>query len=196
MKTEELLNEYFYLFKLKHIKGIPIKVIGKPDENVFSIMNENILGRFGLPINNGYEDILLDFVNNEVIHQGLIESVVGELGRKGREYKEMVHYNQYSFFLKYQNLKKEIVVDELREYVFSHLEFTLTKKDFEDIETGFRIRWNHSTGQIVGDGDFKRSVEFYLTSIENPMNREKMNQVVDKILEYFEIIGQWGEDEE
>ncbi len=194
MKIEELLNEYFYLFKLKHIKGIPIKVIGKPDENVFSIMNENILGRFGLPINSGYEDILLDFVNNKVIHQGLIESVVGELGMKGREYKEMVHHHQYSVFLKYQNEKKEIVIEEVREYVNSHLEFVLTQKDFEDIETGFRIRWNHSTGQIVGDGDFKRSVEFYLTSIENPMDREKMNQVVDKILEYFEIIGQWGDN--
>jgi hypothetical protein len=194
MKIEELLTEYFYLFKLNHIKGIPIKVIDKPDKNVFSIMNENILGRFGLPINSGYEDILLDFVNNDIIHQGLIESVIGELMRNGMEYKEMVHHHQYSVSLKYQTEKKEIVIEEVWEYVNSHLEFFLTKKDFEDIETGFRIRWNHSTGQIVGDGDFKRSVEFYMTSIENPMNREKMNQVVDKILEYLEFIGQWGDN--
>jgi len=181
---------------LKHIKGIPIKVIGKPDENIFSLMNENILSRFGLPINIGYEDVLLDFVNNDEIYTGLIESVIGELEKKSTEYHELVQHQEYSVHLKFQNQKKEIVIEEVREYVNSHLEFVLTKKDFEDIETGFRIRWNYSTGKIVGDGDFKRSVEFYLTSIDNPLNREKMNQVVDKILEYLEFIGQWGEDEE
>lgn len=196
MKTEEILQEYFYLFKLKHITGIPIKMIGKPDENVFSIMIENILGRFGLPIQEGYEDILLDFVNNEKIHSGLIESVISELEKRRIEYIDRIQHQEYSVKLKYQNQKKDIVVGEVREYVTSHLNFVLSTKDFNDIETGFRIRWNHSTGQIVGDGDFKRSVEFYLTSIENPMKRERINQVVDKILEYLEIIGQWGEDEE
>jgi hypothetical protein len=51
-------------------------------------------------------------------------------------------------------------------------------------------------GQFVGDVDFKVSVNSYLTSIESTMDREKMREVVDKILEYLEIIGQWDDDEE
>jgi hypothetical protein len=79
--------------------------------------------------------------------------------------------------------------------VVKHLYLPLSDKEFADIETGFRIRWNYSTGQMMGDGDFARAVDQYLTEIESPMDREKMKKVVDLILEYLEEIGQWGDIE-
>jgi predicted nucleic-acid-binding protein len=177
---------------MKNIKGIPIKVVGSPDKDVFSILNKEILGRFGLPGNSGYEDILLDFVNHDKIVPGLIESTIRILEQKGKEYKKDLQHLEYSGFLKHQNEIKPIVMEEVRDYLHLHLDFVLTEKDFQDIETGFRLRWNYSTDQIIGDGDFKRSVDSYLTSVESPMDREKMRKVVDRILEYLEIIGQWG----
>jgi len=177
---------------MKTIKGIPIKVISSPNEDVFSLMNKEILGRFGLPINNGYEDILLDFVNYDEIVPGLIESTIRLLEQKGKEYKKDLQHLEHSGFLIHQNETKQIVSKEVRDYLNLHLDFVLSEKEFLDIETGFRLRWNYSTDQIVGDGDFKRSVDSYLTSIESPMNRKKMGKVVDRILEYLEIIGQWG----
>ncbi|MBL7113798.1 MAG: hypothetical protein ISS19_17805 [Bacteroidales bacterium] len=190
MEIEELLNDFFYLNKLNHLKGIPIKTLGSPEKDLLPILIEEILGRFGLPINCGYENVLVDFINYDQIVPGLIDSVVDHLEQKGREFKERDQNLEYSESLKNQNESKPIVSDDIKEYVTSHLDFVLTEKDFEDIETGFILRWNYSSGQIVGDGDIKRSVDSYLTSIENPMDRKKMCKVVDTILDYIEIIDQ------
>jgi len=196
METDQLLKEFFYHVKLENITDDPNFVVSISDNEVFSILTKNILGRFGLPINCGYEDIILDFIKHDRLVPGLIEDVIHQLEKKGKEYKKDLQHQEYSDFLTYKKEKKPIIIEEVRNYVYSHLDFVLTEKDFNDIETGFRLRWNYSEGQIVGDGDFKRSVDSYLNSIESPMDRENMNVVVDQILEYFEIIGQWGEDEE
>jgi len=68
----------------------------------------------------------------------------------------------------------------------------LSRAEFDNIEMGFRLCWNYSTGQRVGEGDFKLAVGQYLTSMECPMDHNKMGKVVDLILEYMEEIGQWG----
>ena len=84
---------------------------------------------------------------------------------------------------------------ECYEYVKSHIYVPLDECEFCDIETGFRLLWNHAKGQMLGDYDFKRAVDQYLTSIESPMDRGKMDKVVDLFLEYQEEIGEWGDNE-
>ena len=84
---------------------------------------------------------------------------------------------------------------ECYEYVKNHIYVPLDEREFGDIETGFRLIWNHSEGQMLGDNDFKRSVDQYLTSIESPMDRGKMEKVVDLILEYQQEIGEWGNED-
>jgi len=91
-----------------------------------------------------------------------------------------------------ENEPLSIISHEVEDYVRKHLYLPLTDKEFSEIESGFRIRWNYSTDQIVGNGDFARAVDQYLTEIESPMDRGKMKMVVDLILEYLEEIGQWG----
>jgi len=81
---------------------------------------------------------------------------------------------------------------EVFEYVKQRLYLPLSHKEFLNIETGFRLRWNYSKGKMVGDGDFKLAVAQYLTSIEYQMDLKKMRRIVDLILEYLEWIGQWG----
>ena len=94
-----------------------------------------------------------------------------------------------------ENPKKEPLVGnrECYEYVKSHIYLPLDEGEFCNIETGFRLIWNHAEGQKLGGYDFKRAVDQYLTSIESPMDREKMAKMVDLILEYQEEIGEWNE---
>jgi len=89
-------------------------------------------------------------------------------------------------------MAKPINVADAYQYVSARLLLPLSDDEFCNIETGFRLRWNYSTGKMVGDADFRRSVDQYLTSIESPMDRDKMNRAVDLLLEYLEWIGQWG----
>jgi len=95
-----------------------------------------------------------------------------------------------------ENLKNEppsIANREVFDYVMKHLYVPLDEHEFRDIETGFKLLWNHATGQMLGDSDFKRAVDQYLTSIESSMDRKKAEKVVDLILEYMEEIGEWGD---
>ena len=68
----------------------------------------------------------------------------------------------------------------------------MSEQEFNYIENGFRLRWNYSSGQMIGDGDLKRAVSQYLVAIDYHMDQRKMKKVVDLILEYLEWIGQWG----
>jgi len=193
MDYEEMLTEFFCLFKSEINKDIPKGIHTK---DFLSLLYHKILYSFGLPLNCGYEDILLDFVNQKNIYPGLIESVIRMLEQKGKEYDRNHKNQEFSVLLKSLNERRPVVIDEMKKYVTSHLNFRLTDKEFNDIENGFRIRWIFSSGQIVDNNGFKRSVDFYLTSVENPMNRKEMNKVVDLILEYLEIIGQYGDKED
>jgi len=192
MDFEEMLTEFFYLFKSEIDKNIPK---GIHTNDFLSLLYHKILYSFGLPLNCGYEDILLDFVNQREIYPGLIESVIRMLEQKGKEYNINHTKEEFSVLLKSLNERRPFVIDEMKEYILLHINFKLTDKDFNDIENGFRIRWNFSKGQIVDSDGFKRSVEIYLTSIDNPVDRRKMGKVVDAILEYLEINGLYGENE-
>ena len=87
------------------------------------------------------------------------------------------------------NSPEEIVSADTFEYVKTNLLVPLSQEDFNNIETGFKLHFNYSTAQEVDE--FKWAVGQYLTSIESPMDRKKMERVVDLILEYLEGIGQW-----
>ena len=80
----------------------------------------------------------------------------------------------------------------VKQYLEDHLDFQISDREFENIETGFRLRWKYSSPQHSGDLDFQNSVNAYLTSIESTMDRDKMGKVVDSILEYLQEIRLWG----
>lgn len=86
-----------------------------------------------------------------------------------------------------------ISTPEAFQYVKQRLLLPLSEQEYLHIETGFRLRWNYSTGKKVGDGDFKRAVGQYLVTIDYPIELRKVNKVVDLIIEYLEWIGQWND---
>lgn len=83
--------------------------------------------------------------------------------------------------------------EEMRTYVFSRAKFLIMVKEFEDIELGFRRMWNANSGNILGDADFKNAVYQYLEAIDHLIRQDKVDDIVDLILEYLESIGRWGE---
>jgi hypothetical protein len=88
--------------------------------------------------------------------------------------------------------EESITIDGAFQYVKRGILLPLSEQEFNHIENGFRLRWNYSSGQMIGDGDMKRAVSQYLVSIDYHMDQRKMKKVVDLILEYLEWIGQWG----
>jgi hypothetical protein len=87
---------------------------------------------------------------------------------------------------------ESITIEGAFQYVKRGILLPLSKQEFNHIENGFRLRWNYSSGQMIGDGDLKRAVSQYLVSIDYQMDQRKIKKVVDLILEYLEWIGQWG----
>ncbi len=85
-----------------------------------------------------------------------------------------------------------ITIEGAFQYVKRGILLPLSEQEFNYIENGFRLRWNYSSGQMIGDGDLKRAVSQYLVAIDYHMDQRKMKKVVDLILEYLEWIGQWG----
>jgi hypothetical protein len=87
---------------------------------------------------------------------------------------------------------ESITIEDAFQYVKRGILLPLSEQEFNYIENGFRLRWNYSSGQMIGDRDMKRAVSQYLVSIDYHMDQRKMKKVVDLILEYLEWIGQWG----
>jgi hypothetical protein len=146
------------------------------NENFYLTLQENLDEPHGDECDITEED---DEILNRSLESGL---------RKFKEYEE-----QKKIMEDRKEDHQSIDIDDMKKYITDHLYEPLTDREFEDIEKGFRLRWNYSAGQMFGDGDFKQSVDQYLTSIESPINRKKTEKVVDLILEYLEEIGQWGE---
>ncbi len=99
-------------------------------------------------------------------------------------------FAQYAYRIFYQPANFDY--EEMRAYVFSRAKFLILIKEFEDIEMGFRRKWNNNSGNFVGDGDFKNAVYQYLEIIDHLIQQEKVNNIVDLILEYLESIGKYG----
>ncbi len=79
------------------------------------------------------------------------------------------------------------------EFVFDKLDYYVSTYDYRLIAEGFATKWDESTGEIMGDADFKNSTYRFL---EKEMNKNYIPQnivddVIDLILEYMESIGQY-----
>ncbi len=86
--------------------------------------------------------------------------------------------------------------EEQKEYVYKRLPFYLSLDDYDRIAFAFEIIWGSHTGEIVGDGDFRRMTNNWLRSSghENVIPLELVDKTVDLILDYMESIGQWNSD--
>ena len=90
--------------------------------------------------------------------------------------------------------------EDMVNFVSDEKKFSLDIKDFTLIEQGFRIKWNNSTGQIVGDGDFKNAVYRYLEWLMTTkilryvIPQTDVDGTVDLILDYMSSTGEWYSD--
>lgn len=83
---------------------------------------------------------------------------------------------------------------EQEHFVLERLDFYLSNYDYYKIAQGFELAWNNSTGNFLGDGDFKNFVYRFLEKEikYNPIPQNMVDKTVDLILEYLESIGQYG----
>jgi hypothetical protein len=112
--------------------------------------------------------------------------------RAGLE-NEFLLYQAYLLY-KIDNPPDEIDKAVLKEFVFSKLIYQIKEEDYYVILKGFWEKWNSSSFEILGDGDFKNAVYQYLDKLdrEDPIPQSIVDAVIDLILEYLESIGQWG----
>ena len=218
MNIKIKITELLQLLEIAEYKGVPL-TLTRQYPLIVEISKEIIL-LFGLPLNNEYLHSLISFAYNMDYSDGSVEKVEKYLKKTaynyhtGNQYEEIELDEEDEKILdrsmesawkqikakrereknkKNMDLSHSLIVNAgVKDYVIKHLYVPLSDREFEDIETGFRLRWNYSSGQLVGDGDLKRAIDLYLTSIESPMDRKKMEKVVDLMLEYLEEIGEWN----
>jgi len=92
---------------------------------------------------------------------------------------------------------KSIEFEDIFNYVVTNKNFKLDIYEFYVIHNGFREKWNKSTDNLVGDGDFKNFVyrhienEYEKHKSDDYIPQENVDACVDLILDYMESIGQW-----
>jgi len=91
-----------------------------------------------------------------------------------------------------QNLPRTIEHEAVKHYLSTHLDFPISDNELADIETGFMLYWKYANVQHSGDLSFQWAVDNYLNAIESPMDRKRMAQIVDSMLEYLQEIRLWG----
>lgn len=129
------------------------------------------------------EEINIDELDDQVFNRS-IEAALNEINEieEQEEREGICNCRNHTVFVR-----------EIKNYVMRHCDQPITDREFDDIETGFRLRWNYSTGQKVANDVFIHAVEQYLVAIESPIDRQRMNMVVDLILEYMEKMEEWGD---
>jgi len=192
------LKELFDLYKsLNKPSDDPDEVF--PFEEMFIERPEKIYSYFGLKSTKKLDDILDKFLQQDELTPESIEKVIDCFTEIATEQLSMpvqphsVKYRQRQFNKKSMNdIPLSAIGSKMHTYVMKNILIPLTDAEFIQIEHGFRLLWNNSTGKMVGDGDFKNWVNQYLLSIEFQIDQKKVKKVVDLILEYMEEIGQWG----
>ena len=91
-----------------------------------------------------------------------------------------------------RSLPRTVEPDAVKQYITANLKVTISDKELEDILTGFQLFWKYSNPQQAGDLNFQWAVDQYLTSIDSPQDRKKVEKVVDSILEYLQEVRLWG----
>jgi len=192
MNKTQIIKELTDLFVLIE----PLKIRNTELENsalrpVLSERAEKIFHRFGLTYSSRVGKVLDEFIWQDEITPESLEKIMSTLTDIAGKYLSEPVKDNLSNDLAEEKQVKPIVPHEVFEYVKKNLLLPLEETEFSQIEIGIRILWNYSLAESIGDWDFKRSVDQYLTSIESPMDRGKMVKIVDLILEYLEEIGQW-----
>jgi hypothetical protein len=199
MNKTQIIKELTELFVLVE----PLKTSYTELENsslspLLSERAEKIFNLFGLTYSPRVGKILDEFIWQGEITPESLEKIISKyiviatevLSKpvisfsKGEDDRSPIRFNDKQIM--------PIDTGEMFEYVKKNLLLPLDPTEFHHIETGFRLLWNRSGGQLIGDWDFQRSVDQYLTSIEYQVDRNRMIKIVDLILEYLEEIGQWG----
>lgn len=221
------IKHLYFLLESVAIKGIPIPRSKHYPEIIKT--SRKILETFGIPRNNKYEALLIQYIYNSEFSDHLMDDVLAYLTKmvnkelsgdvddfipsKGNDLqKEEVNLADYEdnseseFDLEWkeieeqrerkmkalQSLPRTVEPEAVRLFLAENLEFPLSDKELENILTGFQLFWKYSNPQKAGDLNFRWAVDQYLTSIESPMDRKKMEKVVDSILEYLQEIRLWG----
>ena len=89
---------------------------------------------------------------------------------------------------------------DLFEYVVRNKTFDMELTEFFVLENGFREIWNASSGELVGDGDFKNHVYRHIDkAVENKtisehIPQKTVDECVDLILEYMISIDEYSSE--
>lgn len=218
MNTDALLLEMFDLFIMVQIKGVPYALSSYRDR--ITEISRDLLEHYKLPEGKGFERIFMDLSGMIELPDGLIDSVRQKLSSASAAFRSglIANFDQCKSY--YPGLSREefsaffgqreddsnpgndsdhssplnprpIISEEVFRYVQDRLPFPLSEEEIVEIENGFVLRWNYSEGQRMGDLDMKLAVEHYLTSQEKYYDKKLVEKVVDLMLEYLELIGQW-----
>ncbi len=170
-----------------------------PFEEVFIDLPESIYRHFGLKPSKMLDDILDELLNQEELTIESAERFIEKLSQIAVQILSQPVQQRPEGFIPQQVdsgndycTPQTDLLPELRAYVMKNILISLGDDEFTQIELGFRLIWNVSTGKMIGDGDIKRWVSQYLVSIEFQIDHQKMKKVVDLILEYLEEIGRWS----
>lgn len=200
MGFTQILNDLSGLFLLHDkYRRTKDKIMQMELEKDLDYLAEKICKYFGLPRSQEFGEEIDSFLSQNRLTIELLDRTRFKLTVFATHELSQPVCPSLEPELNYENVGQQkkgvsepIVPSEVWEYVEKHISEPLSDKEWIDIQTGFRLLWNYSFGQSVGSDDFKHTVDLYLTSIDNPMDRETMAMVVDKILEYLELIGQYG----
>lgn len=191
------LTELFHLFKSINDSGKATNVVFPVEEMAYD-RPERIYRYFGLEPSFGLDEIIDRFLEQDELTIEAMEQVIDHLSQIAVAHltkpvmpgTERCHFEE-AINEEDGDLSFEDQVAEMRAYVMNNILIPLADEEFTQIELGFRLMWNHSTGKIIGEGDFERWVNQYLMSIEFHIEQRKVDRVIELILEYMEEIGRW-----
>lgn len=192
------LTELFSLFKSINDPSNP-KDVELPFEDMTLNRTARIYSYFGLEPTERLDDLMEKFLERDQLTPQLLEQVITQLSQIAVEHLSQPvlplteeYQPTHSDNSSDNNNSSPDVVSEMRVYVMKNILIPLTDEEFTQIERGFRLLWNVSTGKMIGEDDIERWVSQYLLSVECHVDQKKVEKVVDLILEYMEEIGRWG----
>ena len=178
-KYEALLMQYIYnAVYSEHFMEDVLIYLSKMADKTLTGDVDDFLPPKSVVING---EVFERIIEEDEREKGLVDAACDEIdAQRERKMKAL------------QSLPRKVEIDAVRQYITSHLDFQVSDKELEDILTGFHLFWKYSNPYKSTDLDFQWAVDHYLTSMESPMDRQKMESVVDAIVEYLQENRLWG----